>query len=158
VQFPETTTGVRVATMVQAALRQHGIDVAVKSISNAQLFLPASEGGALASGAFDMAYVPWQMGADPDDRFLLSCRDGVKNYMRYCDTEVDRLEAAAVAESDQEERRAAYRRVDEIIARDVPIIYLFNPSYIYAYRTRLKGFSPNAFSSTWNAYGWNVMP
>jgi len=154
VQFPETTTGVRVATMVQAALRLRGIDLTIKSISDAQLFLPASEGGALASGAFDMAYVPWQMGADPDDRFLLSCREGVKNYMRYCDAELDRLENAAVVEPDQRKRRAAYERIDEIVARDVPIIYLFNPTYIYAYRTRLKGFAPNAFSPTWNAFAW----
>ena len=33
-------TGVRVATTVQAALRERGIDVTIKSVSNAQLFLP----------------------------------------------------------------------------------------------------------------------
>ncbi|HKU81608.1 MAG TPA: peptide ABC transporter substrate-binding protein, partial [Candidatus Tumulicola sp.] len=33
VQFPESTTGVRVATAIQAELQQRGIDVAVKSVS-----------------------------------------------------------------------------------------------------------------------------
>jgi peptide/nickel transport system substrate-binding protein len=154
VQFPETTTGVRVATAVQAALRARGIALTIKSISNAQLFLPAAEGGALASGAFDMAYVPWQMGADPDDRFLLSCDAGDKNYMRYCNPRVDALEALAVSEPDQTKRRDIYKKIDGIIARDVPIVFLFNPSYVYAYRTGLKGFSPNAASPTWNAYDW----
>ena len=76
VQFPETATGVRVATTVQAALRQRGIDVTVKSVSNAQLFLPRT--GVLAAGLFDLAYVPWTMGADPDDSAVLELRRAVE--------------------------------------------------------------------------------
>jgi peptide/nickel transport system substrate-binding protein len=96
VQFPESTTGVRVATVVQSELAQRGIAVTIKSISNAQLFLPASQGGILATGQFDLAYVPWSMGADPDDSFLLAC-GGVANYMRWCDPAVDALERRAVS-------------------------------------------------------------
>ncbi len=48
VQFVETTTGVRVATAVAAALRERGVNVIVKSVSNAQLFLPQT--GVLALG------------------------------------------------------------------------------------------------------------
>ena len=44
VQFPESQTGVRVATFVQAALKLRGIAVTIKSVSNAQLFLPADRG------------------------------------------------------------------------------------------------------------------
>ena len=158
VQFPETSTGVRVATFVQAELRQRGVDVTVKSISNAQLFLPAAEGGTLATGKFDLAYVPWQMGADPDDRFLLGCSAAEKNYMRYCDPKVEALENRAVAEPAEPARRAAYAGIDRIVARDVPIVYLFNPSYVYAYRDRLRGFAPNGFMPTWNAYAWSLAP
>jgi len=156
VQFPETTTGVRAAAVVQRELFERGVDVTIKSISNAQLFLPAKDGGTLASGHFDLAYVPWSMGADPDDRFLLGCDDAAKNYMRYCDRSVERLENAASAEPDRTKRKDAYRAIDRIVARDVPIIYLFNPTYIYAYGSRLRGFAPNAFVPTWNAYAWSV--
>jgi peptide/nickel transport system substrate-binding protein len=156
VQFPETATGVRVATLVQRELHDRGFDVTLKSISNAQLFLPATEGGVLALGGFDMAYVPWAMGADPDDRFLLGCAGAVKNYMRYCDPAVDRLEGEAVADPNRLERRERYRAIDRIVARDVPIVYLFNPSYVYAYRPHLLGFAPNAFIPTWNAYDWSL--
>jgi peptide/nickel transport system substrate-binding protein len=154
VQFPETTTGVRVATVAQRELEERGVDVTLKSISNAQLFLPQT--GVLASGAFDVAYVPWSMGADPDDRFLYGCSAAAKNYMRYCDPRVERLESAAIAATGRDARRAAYRAIDRIVAHDVPIIYLFNPSYVYAYRKRLHGFAPNAFSPTWNAYDWSL--
>jgi len=156
VQFPETTTGVRAAALVQRELFERGIGITIKSISNAQLFLPARDGGALASGKFDLAYVPWAMGADPDDRFLLGCTGGLKNYMRYCDRVVDALEAGAAAEPDRRKRKAAYAAIDRRIARDVPIIYLFNPDYIYAHGARLRGFEPNAFVPTWNAYAWRV--
>jgi peptide/nickel transport system substrate-binding protein len=156
VQFPETSTGVATAAVVQRELYERGVDVTIKSISNAQLFLPASDGGTLANGRFDLAYVPWSMGADPDDRFLLGCTSAVKNYMHYCDASVERLERQAEVDSVRTRRIAAYAAIDRIVARDLPIVYLFNPSYVYAYQPRLRGFAPNAFVPTWNAYAWKL--
>lgn len=155
VQFPESTTGVRVATAVQAELRDRGVDISLKSISNAQLFLPGAQGGTLASGNFDLAYVPWTMGADPDDSSVLGCRRPA-NYMRFCSAEVDAFERRALASPSRGERRRLYGSIGRIVARDVPVIYLFNADYIYAYRARLRGFSPNAFLPTWNAFDWSV--
>jgi peptide/nickel transport system substrate-binding protein len=156
VQFPETQTGVRAAALVQRELFERGVDVTIKPVSNAQLFLPASDGGTLAAGKFDLAYVPWAMGADPDDRFLLGCRGAQKNYMRYCNAGVDRLESQAASEPDRAKRRSAYLAIDRRVAADVPIVYLFNPTYIYAYGSHLHGFAPNAFVPTWNAYAWRL--
>jgi peptide/nickel transport system substrate-binding protein len=153
VQFPETATGVRVATAVQAALRLRGVDLAIKSVSNAQLFLPRT--GVLASGTFDMAYVPWTMGADPDDSAVLGC-GAPSNYMRWCDLQVQRLQRAALSVTDVNERKRLYARIARIVAQQVPILFLFNAYYIYAYRSRLHGFAPNAFLPTWNAYRWRV--
>jgi len=155
VQFPESSTGVRVATAVQAMLREHGVDVSIKSISNAQLFLPESRGGTLASGNFDMAYVPFTMGADPDDSSVLACK-APSNYMRYCNKTVDALERRALASPSQNDRKVLYAQIGGIVARDVPILYLFNANYIYAYRSSLGGFSPNAFLPTWNAANWSI--
>ncbi|GAC1388585.1 MAG: peptide ABC transporter substrate-binding protein [Vulcanimicrobiaceae bacterium] len=155
VQFPETTTGVRAATVIQSDLHARGIDIEIKSISNAQLFLPSAQGGTLTSGAYDMAYVPWTMGADPDDSALLMCA-GASNYMRYCNPSVDALEKKALASGDQAERKRLYSQIARQVASDVPIIYLFNAQYVYAYRQALKGFHPNAFLPTWNASAWTV--
>jgi peptide/nickel transport system substrate-binding protein len=155
VQFPESATGVRVATAVQAALRERGIEVAIKAVSNAQLFLPRS--GVLAGGLFDLAYVPWAMGADPDDSAVLGC-GGASNYMRWCDPQVERLERAALATPDVAARKRIYAQVGRIVAREVPVLYLFNAAYVYAYRSRLRGFGPNAFLPTWNAYRWRLTP
>ncbi len=157
VQFPESQTGVRVAAFVERALHQRGIDVSIKSVANAQLFLPAAQGGVLASGAFDLAYVPWPMGVDPDDRWLLGC-GAPQNIMRWCDPAVDALEARAVVAPGTAERRKLYAQIEAKVAAAVPILYLFNPAYVYAARPRLGDFAPNAFSPTWNAFAWTVHP
>jgi len=157
VQFPESITGKSVATVVQSELADRGVTVSIKFISNAQLFLPASQRGTLASGAFDLAYVPWSMGADPDDSFLLSCH-GASNYMRWCDPTVDALERRAIATPDQSFRKLLYAQIERRVADAVPIVYLFNPSYVYAYRDGLSGFAPNAFLPTWNAAQWRMAP
>ncbi|MFY9663446.1 MAG: hypothetical protein WAK19_03250, partial [Candidatus Cybelea sp.] len=153
VQFPESATGVRVATSVQASLHERGVDVTIKAVSNAQLFLPRT--GVLAAGDFDLAYVPWTMGADPDDSAVLGC-GGASNYMGWCDLQVDRLERAALAQTGANARKRLYAQIGRIVARDVPVLYLFNADYIYAYRKRLRGFAPNAFVPTWNAYRWRL--
>jgi peptide/nickel transport system substrate-binding protein len=153
VQFPETATGVRVAAAAQADLRQRGIDVVIKAVSNAQLFLPGS--GVLARGTFDLAYVPWTMGADPDDSSVLGC-GAPSNYMRWCDPGVERLERAALSSVDAGLRKRLYAQIGRIVAQQVPILYLFNADYVYAYRKRLHGFAPNAFLPTWNAYQWRL--
>ena len=155
VQFPESQTGVRVATVVQSELGARGFRITIKSLSNVQLFLPKSQGGTLASGNFDLAYVPWPMGADPDDSALLAC-DGYANYMRWCDRGVDALERRALTAPSRDERKRLYAQIERRVAGAVPIVYLFNPSYSYAYRTALSGFSPNAFNPTWNAYQWSI--
>ncbi len=157
VQFPESQTGVRVATLVQSELASRGVRVSIKSLSNVQLFLPRAQGGTLASGAFDLAYVPWPMGADPDDSQLLAC-NGSANFMRWCDPQVDALERRAVRVPGRAERRALYGRIERRVAEQVPIVYLFDPSYSYAYRRELHGFFPNAFTPTWNASRWRVVP
>lgn len=153
VQFPETATGVRVAATVQAELRDRGVDVVIKAVSNAQLFLPRT--GVLATGNFDMAYVPWTMGADPDDSDVLRC-GAPSNYMHWCNARVDALEASALAQTDRAARRKIYRDIAQIVANDVPVLYLFNADYVYAYQQRLKNFAPNAFVPTWNAWAWRL--
>jgi hypothetical protein len=51
-----------------------------------------------------------------------------------------------------------YGRIARLVAADVPILYLFNADYIYAYRRQLHGFYPNAFLPTWNTFEWRMQP
>ncbi len=155
VQFPESTTGVLVATFIQQALQARGIAVTLKSVGNAQLFLPKD--GTLARGQFDLAYIPWTMGIDPDDSSILRC-GAPENYMRWCDPLVDRLEAQALDASSQRLRKRLYARIEARVASQVPLLVLFDASYLYAYDARLEGFAPNPVLPTATAWAWRLRP
>jgi ABC-type transport system substrate-binding protein len=111
--------------------------------------------GILAAGRFDLAYVPFTMGADPDDSDVLAC-GAPSNYMYWCDQHVDALERAALSSVSQAQRRVLYEAIARRVADQVPVLYLFNARYVYAYRDRMKNFAPNAFLPTWNAWAWRV--
>jgi ABC-type transport system substrate-binding protein len=78
--------------------------------------------------------------------------------MRWCDPQADALERRAVVAPSRVERRRLYSAIQKRVADQVPIVYLFNPSYSYAYRRTLHAFAPNAFNPTWNAYAWSIAP
>jgi ABC-type transport system substrate-binding protein len=77
--------------------------------------------------------------------------------MRYCSAQVDALERAALTSTSTAARKRIYGQIQRIVARDLPILYLFNADYIYAYRAQFQGFMPNAFLPTWNAAQWMVL-
>ncbi len=151
--FPESDTAVRTAEYVQQMLRERGIDVIVKKVTLAQFYLPASEGGMLLSGRFDLAYVVWRSGLDPDDSDLVTCR-GSANYSGFCDGKVDALEMRALAVQNPEVRRSLYFQVQQRLAAQVPYDFLYAPTYSYAVQPNVGGFHPTPFSPTWNAYDW----
>jgi ABC-type transport system substrate-binding protein len=76
--------------------------------------------------------------------------------MRWCDPAVDALERRALDAPARRTRAALYAQIARRVAAAVPIIYLFNPAYVYAYEPRLMGFAPNAYVPTWNAASWSV--
>ena len=154
VTFPEGDTAVRTAEYVQAMLRERGIEVWIKKVSVAQLYLPASAGGILLSGRFDLAYFAWRSGADPDDADLVSCR-GVANYAGFCDKAIDQWEEIALARDDRWARKRAYASVQQRLAREVPYDFLYAPRYSYAVHADLHGFAPTPFSATASAAQWS---
>lgn len=151
--FPEGDTAVRTSVMVQAMLAQRGIQVFVKRVTIAQFYLPKSEGGLLMSGKFDLAYIAWKSGADPDDSDLLDC-GGSANFAGSCDPRIDALEARALDTPDVRRRTSFYHAIQAIAAHDLPYLYVYAPRYGYAVRDDIGGLSPTPFSPTWNAYVW----
>jgi peptide/nickel transport system substrate-binding protein len=156
VTFPEGDTAVRTAEYVQAMLRDSGIIVDVKKISIAQFYLPRTEGGLLLSGKYDMAYIAWRTGADPDDSNIVTCA-GVSNYAGFCSARVDELERRALAATTQAARKALYSEIQRALAQDVPYDFLYAPEYGFAVRPAMTGLRPSPFSPTWNAWEWTKM-
>src|SRR5260370_30040301 len=74
---------------------------------------------------------------DPSDIMMPAIRSGGRgNYAGYSNPEVDRLLDAADVEADQEKRRAAYFRVQDIVNSKAPGLFLYLPNDIHCVRRR----------------------
>jgi peptide/nickel transport system substrate-binding protein len=151
--FPEGDTAVRTAEYVQQMLAARGIEVTIKRVTLAHFYLPASAGGLLMSGKFDLAYFAWRSGEDPDDSDVVTC-SGASNYAGYCSAEVDALERSALSTPDQAKRRGLYSKIQRALAHDIPYLYLYAPTYGYAVHSSVSSFAPSPFSPTSSAWQW----
>ena len=146
---------------IASALRDIGIEVQLKSYTLSLLYAPAAGGGPLASGNFDAALSIWYAGSDPDDSTQLLC-DQVPprgwNWERYCEPAMDAAQAVALSHYDRPTRKHAYSRIERLLARDAPFVYLFWPRQIEPVDAHLQGFRPNGLIEDWNAYQWSLGP
>jgi peptide/nickel transport system substrate-binding protein len=79
-----------------------------------------------------------------------------QNHPRFIDEELTRLLEQGGTESNASERIAIYKRVQEILVDEAPVIPLFWYTAVDPVTTRLQNFRPNATQSadTWNAAQW----
>lgn len=63
-----------------------------------------------------------------------------ENYFNYSDEEMDSLLDAYVDEVDEQERTAIAHRMQQILAEDVPALYIQDPIQIYVLDSSLQGF------------------
>ena len=68
---------------------------------------------------------------------------------------MDAAQTAGLTTFDERERKRAYARSQQLLARDIPIVFVFWPKNVDAYDPRLKNFNPNPIVSTWNAHEWS---
>jgi peptide/nickel transport system substrate-binding protein len=152
-------TARQIAVQAQANLAQAGIEVQLKSYLYSMLYATKAEGGILNSGKFDLAQWAWVAGADPDDSSQWMC-DQVppagNNDWHYCNPELDRAERAALATFDRAARKKSYAFTQALLAREVPVVFLFYPRLRYAMNPALQNFTPNGPSEGWNAQDWTL--
>ena len=143
---------------IQAYLRAVGIDVSVKGYSTQQMFAGYGAGGIYQSGNFDLAWYTMTLGTDPDSSGRFTCGaipPHGQNYSRYCSAEMDAAQNAGLGTLDEAKRKVAYARSQELLVRDVPIVFVFWPKNVSAYDARLRGFDSNPVTPTWNAHQWS---
>jgi peptide/nickel transport system substrate-binding protein len=146
------------AIALQNELRAVGIDVRVHSYVGNVFDAPASQGGILPRGRYDLALYGWYAGMDPDDSGQFSCDQrppGGYDHSFYCSADMDAAQRDALASYDQAVRKRAYARVEALLLRDVPIAFLASPVALSALRDDLDGFSPSLVTQTANAQRWS---
>lgn len=88
-------------------------------------------------------------------RFMLTGGDHNKNYsLGYQSDEVDALMDRASAALDMAVRKDCYDRIQEISARELPVIPLFNDVTLMAYSTRLTGYDAKLYGIELPLVAW----
>lgn len=127
-----------VAEKIKNAWEQIGLMVELKIIPGER----AAE--VVKNRDFEVLLYGESVGGDPDVyAFWHSSQIGGKglNLAGYNNSEVDTLLTEARMASDQETRKIKYKKFQEIIANDVPAIFLYSPTYTYVQSKKIKGFA-----------------
>jgi peptide/nickel transport system substrate-binding protein len=145
--------------LVQEALRRIGIDVEIKYYPQGVLYATAAMGGIAQGGKFDLTLAPWYAGIDPDDSSQFTCATvppNGYNTSRYCNPEMEAAQRMALTDYDQALRAVAYGRIQRLLARDNPYVFIWWQRQQEAISTDFKGFAPNPVTESWNAWQWSI--
>lgn len=133
--------------LVRAQLRRAGID-AVPSFASS-----SGHDQRLANGDFDLTLFSWFNPGERSHSQLFGC-NGSQNFTAYCQRLVNRELEQAELILDAEQRARVLSRADAQLARDVPVLPLFQVPMLVAVRSTLRGFVPHTLDATWNAEDW----
>lgn len=131
-EYPET---IQVAQVIQASLREIGVEVSVDQ-EDFGTWLDRQ-----GQGDFDAFILGWLGNLDPFGFYHAQhvC-EGTSNFQGYCNPEVDDLLTQAATETEHDARKALYDQAAEIIADDVSYVYLYNPDVVHAWAPGLEGY------------------
>ncbi len=134
---PTTSDAQKIAQVVQAMVKEAGIDVKIQSTEFATSLNLADK------GEFDAYVLAWSGRADPDGNIYSfdACKQPL-NYAGYCKAEVDELLNKSRTTSDVAERKKAYDQLAAVALKDRPIVYLFHRHWLWALSSKVGGFKP----------------
>jgi peptide/nickel transport system substrate-binding protein len=141
--------------------RAVGARVTLKAFNVTQFVAPVDEGGPVYGGKFQMALYPFINGDDPDTTDQFACANVPPhgyNKSRICDPRIDALLRAAQLTFDQAARAALYRRLQVVLAEQLPIALLYQRRQINTFTTRLQGQTTSLSGAFWNAGAWSLAP
>lgn len=147
------------SVLIQAALRRIGIIVMLKYYPLDLLYAPQGMGGIQHGGKFDLLIYGWYAGIDPDNSSQLTCDNFPPhgyNDPRYCSPAMDAAQAVALTSYDRVTRKAAYSRIEHLLASDNPMIFFWWQRQQEAVSVDFGGFAPNPVIESWNAWEWTI--
>jgi peptide/nickel transport system substrate-binding protein len=128
------------ALQVQQMLRDVGVDIDYKSYDSGLYFSPASAGGPLSNGRYDLAIASIVGGNDPTNASLYTCASRIPagfNYANYCSPEMERLQAAVEREYDPVRRNRIVAQIEALAVHDSVYVFLYHTPYRFAFDPHL---------------------
>ncbi len=158
-----STTGRKPRELTEQVLIQYlrtvGIELKIDNVPGPKLF--GKPDGLLHSGKYDLGLYAWTTSPDPNNITLWNSKQippGGQNYTRFRNAEVDRLTEDGTRIVDKAKRAEIYRRIQLIMAEEVPMVPMLYWTTLDAVNKRVKGFKPNPTNSgnLWNCQEWYV--
>ena len=127
----------QVGQVIQSMAAEAGINVKIV----AKEF--ATQLSEQTAGNYQASQIGWSGRVDPDGNIhqFMTCEGGI-NDSKYCNPAVDELLNAARTSNNVEERKAKYDEAAAILAEDMPIIYLYHQTWIWALADKVQGYVP----------------
>lgn len=137
VQVPNATVPLQLMQVVQAMAVEAGIDITITSKEFATLLADQS------AGNYQASQIGWSGRVDPDGNIhqFMTTGGGI-NDSHYSHPEVDKLLNAARTSTDVATRKESYDAARKILIDELPIVYLYHQTWIWALDSSIKGFTP----------------
>lgn len=138
----------QLAQMVQAELKNVGIEVEIAQLDGATAIQHLSE------GKYEALYGGWDLDADPDPYALFHSSQippRGQNFVYYNSPEADRLMEEARRTLDQSKRKEIYNRLHAVFAEDQPYCWMIQSSAKWAMTKRLRNVQN---SRGFGFFGW----
>jgi peptide/nickel transport system substrate-binding protein len=151
IMWADSPAGAGAVLAAQQMLRRVGIDTTLKSFPLALYFAPASAGGPIMSGAYDLGFFGFGGGDDTSNEALYACANRSPagfNLERYCNPAMDRLLAAAAATYDQAKRNAIVSQIEDLAVHDATFVFMYYPQWMFAFVPTLHRV-PASYDNPW---------
>jgi peptide/nickel transport system substrate-binding protein len=137
-----------------------GVDLIVKNSPGTTLF--ANGTGPLSAGDFDVSYYAFQREADPDDIDTIgpfSVPPRGRNWTRFADPELGRLQLQALRALDPARRHALYDQIQRLLVANDPFDTIYWVPSIIGHNVDLHGVHPIPGATIfWNVAQWRFGP
>jgi peptide/nickel transport system substrate-binding protein len=144
----------KIAEIIQASLKELGVQVEIRIIEWASLLKEY-----LKKKRFEAIVLGWGVGTDPDQYNIWhSSKTGPDelNQISYANAEVDELLEKGRSSCQQAERVKYYHRLQEILAEEQPLVFLYFRDSLPVVATRVHGVVPSANGIRYNFPEWFV--
>ncbi len=135
IQTANNPVQLQLMQVVQAMAAEAGIDISIKATEFATMLQEQS------AGNYDATQVGWSGRTDPDGNIhsFMTCAGGL-NDSKFCMEEIDALLNKARTSTDAAERKASYDAANAILREELPIIYLYHQTWLWAMSNKINGF------------------
>lgn len=142
----------RTLKLVQTHLRRVGIEAKLEYAPGQAFF-----GTVLRRGDFDVALFSWVGSSSLAGSYFIFACGAINNFTGYCNRSISRELLRSTGVLKHAQRVRALNRIDTALARDVPVIPLFQGRLLTAFRASLTNVRPSDASgedTIWNAEDW----